>query len=104
MKKTVITIFAILTAAVLLFAGCSRDNGTLMDDDRTTTVPATTVRVTEKETTSMMNDNAGAPESTSQDSALGDAVGDAAEGAGDIIGDAGDAAERAGDRINDAVR
>lgn len=104
MKKTVITIFALFSAAVLLFSGCSKNKDTLMDDGKTTTAQNTTVRVTDRETTTLMRDDAGEPESTSLKSALGDAAGDAAEGAGEIIGDMGDAAERAGDKINDALR
>ena len=104
MKKTLITIFALFSAVVLLFSGCSKNKDTLMDEGRTTTAPDTTVRVTERETTTLMKNDAGEPESTSLKSALGDAAGDVAEGAGDIIGGVGDAAERAGDKINDALR
>lgn len=104
MTKKIIGALALFSAMLLLFAGCSKNKDTLMDDGKTTTAQNTTVRVTDRETTTLMRDDAGEPESTSLKSALGDAAGDAAEGAGEIIGDMGDAAERAGDKINDALR
>lgn len=99
MKKTAIILMALIAAVAILFTGCGRR----MDNDMTTTLPATTqapsttMPGTENDSllTTERNSTAynGAPESTSRDSALGDAIEDAAEGAA-----------RANDRIADGVR
>lgn len=112
MKKAIITILGIIAAASVILTGCTREKDNLMDDAESimpsTSMKATektTVRPTEKTTvkqTEVSTTKAGAPESTSERSALGDAIGDAAEGAGDIADDIGNAAEKAGDRIKDA--
>lgn len=99
MKKTAIILTALILAVAILFTGCGRKT----DNDMTTTMPATTqapsttMPGTENDSmfTTERNSTAynGAPESTSQNSALGDAIEDAADGAA-----------RAGDRIADGVR
>ncbi len=107
MKKTAIVLMALIAAIAILFTAC----GKKMDNDMTTTLPETTVAPSvsvpdsENDTlTSEHNSTAynGAPESTNQDSALGDAVENAAEGARDAADGIGDAAERAADDIGDA--
>lgn len=99
MKKTAIILIALTAAVAILFSGC----GAKKDNDMTTTMPATTqtpsTTMPGTENNSMLtterNSTAynGAPESTSQNSALGEAIEDAADGAA-----------RAGDRIADGVR
>lgn len=104
MKKTAVTFLALIAAITLLFTGCNKDkDNNLMNDSTSTTKPVTT---TQSQTTNMVttDNNAGAPESTSQNSALGDAVGDVADGVGDVAEDIGDAAERAGDRIAETTK
>ena len=99
MKKTAVTFLAIIAAITLLFTGCNKDkDNNLMNDSTSTTKPVTTSQA-QSTTKTPATDNAGAPESTSQNSALGDAIGDVADGVGDVAEDIGDAAERAGDRI-----
>ena len=97
MKKTAIILAALITVIAILFTACSmKDDKT---PDLTSTSPATTkAPVTTTEKTSLLTTehnslNNGAPESTSQDSALGNAIEDAADGA-----------ERAGDRIAEGVK
>lgn len=104
MKKTAVTFLALIAAITLLFTGCNKDkDNNLMNDSTSTTKPVTT---SQAQTTNMTttDNNAGAPESTSQNSALGDAVGDVADGVGDVAEDIGDAAERAGDRIAETTK
>ena len=102
MKKTAIILLAIIAAVILLFTGC--DGKTGKDKETTTKAPAVTTteeRTTERDTRdSMMTSDredasAGAPESTNQDSALGNAVEDAADGMAD-------ANERIADGVRDA--
>lgn len=99
MKKTAIFLLAIIAAVVLLFTACNGD--TLKDKETTTRLPDTSstteaARTTERDTRDSMLDpdrevdSAGAPESTNQDSALGDAIEDAAEGAADLNEDIAD--------------
>lgn len=98
MKKTAIVLMALIAAVAILFTAC----GNKMDNDMTTTLPNTTeapsvtVPGTDNDILTTDNDSTaynGAPESTNRDSALGDAVEDAAEGAAD-----------ANERIADGVR
>lgn len=88
MKKTAITLLAVIAAAVMLFTGCSRNTDKDMTTTKapvTTTAAATTAAATTDRdlTNDIAGTSAGAPESTNRDSALGDAVEDAAEGAAD---------------------
>ncbi|MBR3869193.1 MAG: hypothetical protein IKM66_07740 [Clostridia bacterium] len=101
MKKTAVIFLALIAAITIFFTGCNRDNdNNLMNDNTSTSNPASTSQTaTNMSTTDNRDDNAGAPESTSQDSALGDAVGDVADGIGDAADDIGDAADRAGNNI-----
>ena len=98
MKKTAIILTVLLAAIAILFTACGMKND--KTPDLTTTMPATTkAPVTTTEKTSLLTTehnssvSDGAPESTSQDSALGNAIEDAADGAA-----------RAGERIADGVR
>ena len=99
MKKTAIVLVALIAAVTILFTAC----GTRKDNDMTTTLPNTTVAPsvsvpdTAHDILTTEHDNStahnGAPESTNNNSALGDAVEDAAEGAA-----------RANERIAEGVR
>ena len=98
MKKTAIILTVLLAAIAILFTACGMKND--KTPDLTTTMPATTkapVTTTEKVSLPATEHNStvgdGAPESTSKDSALGNAIEDAADGAA-----------RAGERIADGVR
>lgn len=100
MKKTAIVIIALIAVVAILFTGCGKKADNDMNTTTkpaTTQTPSTTVPVTENNSmlTTERDSTAhnGAPESTSQDSALGDAIEDAADGAA-----------RAGERIADGVR
>ena len=100
MKKRVIILLAVISAVAVLFTACGKKDNNAKDENTTTvpavtTVPATTERVTDDISVT----NAGAPESTNTDSAIGNAIEDAADGAADAAEDIGDAAERVGDRI-----
>ena len=101
MKKTTIIIFGIITAMTLFFTACGKDKDTLPDTTTTmplvtTTLPSTTIR------NDISDDMSGVPESTSLDSAIGNAAENIIDGAGDVAEDIGDAAERVGDRIGNA--
>lgn len=98
MKKTVFVLIAILSLTAILFTACTGK----MNDDMTTTKPNTTkpqsssVHDTTNDIMGTDNENSshnGAPESTNNDSALGDAIEDAADGAA-----------RANEKIADGVR
>lgn len=100
MKKTAIVIIALIAVVAILFTGCGKKADNDMNTTTkpaTTQTPSTTVPVTENNSmlTTERDSTAynGAPESTSQDSALGDVIEDAADGAA-----------RAGERIADGVR
>ncbi len=103
MKKTAVIFLALIAAITIFFTGCNRDNdNNLMNDNTSTSNPASTSQAatsTNMSTTDNRDENAGAPESTSQNSALGDAIEDAADGVGDVADDIGDAADRAGNDI-----
>lgn len=97
MKKTVIVLIAIMSLTAILFTAC-----TGKQSDNMTTVPNTTVApsssVPDTKNDIMETDKEdlshnGAPESTNNDSALGDAIEDAADGAA-----------RANEKIADGVR
>lgn len=103
MKKTAVIFLALIAAITIFFTGCNRDNdNNMMNDNTSTSNPTSTSQAatsTNMAATDNRDDNAGAPESTSQNSALGDAIGDVADGVGDVADDIGDAANRAGDDI-----
>ena len=103
MKRTAAMLIALIAAITIFFTGCSKDDdNNLMNDNKTSTsTPATTSKpTTDNAITSNRDENAGAPESTSKDSALGDAVEDAADGVGDIADGIDGAADRARNDIN----
>lgn len=101
MKKTAVLILAIVTAITIFFTGCGKKDN-MMNDNTTTTRPATTQSATSttKKADDNTNENAGAPESTSQRSAIGEIVEGAADGVGDVADGIGDAAEDLGDAAN----
>lgn len=89
MKKTVIALAVLALSVILLFTGCTRntDNDKNNNNTVTTTNPVTTTHpVSESDSllTNELTTNNGNVESTSKDSALGDAIEDAAEGAADV--------------------
>ena len=104
MKKTIVVILAVFSAMAIFFTGCGKKDNA-MNDNTTTTRVTTTAQSTTKTTTEAdsRNDNAGAPESTSQRSAAGDIVEGAADGIGDVADGIGDAAEDLGDAVNRAA-
>lgn len=100
MKKTAIVIMALIAVIAILFTACGKNGTDKMDITttlpNTTVAPATTMPDTDNDILTTDNNSTaynGAPESTSTDSALGDVVEDAAEGAA-----------RANERIADGVR
>lgn len=106
MKRTATMLLALIAAITIFFTGCSKDDdNNIMNDNKTSTsTPATTSKpTTDNAITSNKDENAGAPESTSKDSAIGDAVEDAADGIGDVADDIEDAADRARSDINNTT-
>ena len=98
MKKTAIVLMALIAAVAILFTACGsrKDNNMTTTLPNTTVAPSVTVPDTDNDMLTTDNDSTahnGAPESTNNNSALGDAVEDAAEGAA-----------RANERIAEGVR
>lgn len=104
MKKMTIVLLAVIVSVILIFTACDKndkDKDLITTTERATTTERVTTTEPERTTVTDMltsdptSDNAGAPESTSNDSALADAVEDAADGVAD-------ANERIADGVRDA--
>ena len=108
MKKTAIVLTLLILSVVLLFTGCGKsdmDNKVTTTNPVTTTTPATTTApVTENNSllTDELTTKNGTLESTSRDSALGDLVEGAAEGAADVNEKMADANEKIADGVRNA--
>lgn len=99
MKKLSVIIIAVIVSLMLLFTGCGDKTGdtltTTTTKATTTTKPVTTTKPAADTSEDESANMGGAPESTSERSAIGDAAERAAEGAAD-------ANERIAEGIRDA--
>lgn len=109
MKKTAIVVALLILSVVLLFTGCGKkedmDNKVTTTNPVSTTNPVTSTKPATEDNSLLTNElttKNDTLESTSQDSALGDLVEGAAEGAADVNERMADANEKIADGVRNA--